>query len=134
MGLGPNGYLVGSFSSCYLGVGSSPSSRRTRADAQGLSPPLTLIPEAWLDVFSVGYRQTCVSLLPSWAGRLLTLPVPTYSCTRDFWRILGWFACHLHIICMLMPTHTQGTMGSPQVTLLSSNNLGPESPAAPGYL
>lgn len=54
--------------------------------------------------------------------------------TTDIWKILGWFACHLHIICMFMPTHTQDTVGSPKVTLPSSKNLGLESPAVPRYL
>lgn len=58
----------------------------------------------------------------------------TRGCTRDIWKILGWFACHLHIICMSMPTHTQDIMGSPKVTLPSSNNLGLRVTCYPRYL
>lgn len=40
----------------------------------------------------------------------------------------------LHVICISAcshPTHSQGTTGSPKMTLQSSNNLGLELPAAP---
>lgn len=80
--------------------------------------------------------RTWVSPSPSWAGRPLTLPAP--STAPETTRGSGLVACHLHIICMFMPSQTQHTMGGPKVTLPSSNHLGsvtccPQIPLNPAH-
>lgn len=129
----PSGCLL---SSCCLGTRLLlfPASSRARADAQELSstPPPTSIPKTGLDQSAVWAKDLGVPT--PFLGRRAPDAFSTCGCTRALQRILDWFACYLHIICMLIPTCTQGTMGSPRVTLLGSNNLGPESPAAPRYL
>ena len=103
----PSGCLL---SSCCLGTRLLlfPSQQQSQGWCSGtvLHPlPLTSIPKTGLDQSALWAKDLGVPT--PFLGRQAPDDFSTCGCTRALRRILDWFACYLHIICMLIPTHSR---------------------------